>query len=174
MTTPTKTPATKKPAAKRVATKTAPAIKGYNDPTLASIEAWFKQAVPKPSDRTRAAQLGCFFEEVHELMLSGGGISSAGRETTEAVADALKLTGSISPTIFDRVALADALADVIVTAMGFGYMMNIDVAGALQEVNKANWSKFIEGSPLLDANGKIMKASGYVPPQLEKFVKDIA
>ena len=45
------------------------------------------------------------------------------------------------------------------------------MAGALAEVNKSNWSKFKDGAPVFDGNGKIAKADGYFKPDLAKFLK---
>ena len=49
--------------------------------------------------------------------------------------------------------------------------MGFDMAGALAEVNKSNWSKFKDGAPVFDGNGKIAKADGYFKPDLAKFLK---
>lgn len=66
--------------------------------------------------------------------------------------------------------LLDALVDQIVTAVGVGHMMGMDVLGALAEVNRSNFSKFEDGKPVFDANGKITKGKHYTPPQLDKFI----
>lgn len=49
--------------------------------------------------------------------------------------------------------------------------MGFDMVGALDEVNKSNWSKFKDGVPAFDENGKIAKADGYFKPDLAKFLK---
>ena len=36
-------------------------------------------------------------------------------------------------------------------------MLDMDGTEALERVNEANWSKFDNGNPYLDANGKIKK-----------------
>lgn len=66
--------------------------------------------------------------------------------------------------------LLDALCDQIVTAIGVGYMAGFDMAGALQEVIRSNASKFENGKPLFDENGKIRKGKDYTPPELAQFV----
>ena len=70
----------------------------------------------------------------------------------------------------DEVQLLDALCDQIVTAIGVGYMAGFDMAGALQEVIRSNASKFENGKPLFDENGKIRKGKDYTPPELAQFV----
>lgn len=66
--------------------------------------------------------------------------------------------------------LLDALCDQIVTAIGVGYMAGFDMAGALREVIRSNASKFENGKPLFDENGKIRKGKDYTPPELAQFV----
>lgn len=76
---------------------------------------------------------------------------------------------SLEPTI-NKVELLDSLADQIVTAVGVAHMMGFDILGALEEVNRSNFSKFEDGKPVFDANGKITKGKDYVKPNLEHFV----
>ena len=52
-------------------------------------------------------------------------------------------------------------------AQGHGW----DIMGALAEANRSNWSKFVDGCPVFDANGKIAKPASYSPPELSPFVK---
>ena len=40
--------------------------------TVSEIKNWFQKAVPAPSDKNRAVQLGCHFEEVGEMLLAMG------------------------------------------------------------------------------------------------------
>ena len=70
----------------------------------------------------------------------------------------------------DRTGLLDSLADQIVTAIGVGHMFGMDVLGALAEVDRSNWSKFVDGKPQFDANGKIAKPATYSPPDLARFI----
>jgi len=80
---------------------------------ISIIKLWFERAVPEPTDKNRAVQLGVHFEEVSEMLVA---IDSH----------------------------------------------SIDL-GAL-------WSKFIDGHPVFDANGKIAKGKDYTPPNLDSFV----
>ena len=50
-------------------------------------------------------------------------------------------------------------------------MMGFDMVGALDEINKSNWSKFENGKPVFDENGKIKKGAEYFKPKLSKFTK---
>ena len=63
------------------------------------------------------------------------------------------------------------MCDQIVTAIGVGYMLDFDMVGALTEVNSSNWSKFEDGEPIFDENGKIAKGKDYFKPELAKYIK---
>ncbi len=49
-------------------------------------------------------------------------------------------------------------------------MFDMDIVGALQEVNRSNYSKFVNGRAVFDENGKIKKGPDYSKPDLTKFV----
>ena len=70
----------------------------------------------------------------------------------------------------NRVELLDALADQIVTATGVGVFLGMNVPGALDEVNRSNYSKFENGEPVFNENKKVMKGKDYTPPDLSKFI----
>lgn len=70
----------------------------------------------------------------------------------------------------DRAELLDALADQIVTATGIGTFLGMNVPGALSEVNRSNYSKFVNGEPLFNENQKVMKGPDYTPPELSPFI----
>lgn len=136
--------------------------------TLESILGWFKTAKPNPKPRDICTQLGAHFEEVVEMA-----------EACNNSADEMKALSQFYYSHFyaadnlawiDRRALLDALCDQIVTAIGVGYMFDLDILGALAEVDTSNWSKFEDGAPLLNEHGKIIKGRNYQAPQLDKFV----
>lgn len=136
--------------------------------TIESITQWFRTAVPQPDPVTLAIQIGCHFEEVAEMLAELDGGAQMARRRLESLADTLK-SGYVEIELLDPVALLDALCDQIVTAIGVGHMMGFDMAAALDEVNKSNYSKFVNGHPVFDANGKIAKGPDYAPPDLERF-----
>lgn len=136
--------------------------------TINSIKGWFEQAVPNPTDKNRAVQIGCHLEETEEMIesLRGGGLNSL-----HGLAHYYKaIHDGVTPTEPNRKELLDALCDQIVTAVGVGHMFGLDVEAALAEVNRSNWSKFVDGKPVFDANGKIAKPATYTPPDLTPFV----
>lgn len=69
-----------------------------------------------------------------------------------------------------RLAVLDSLADQIVTATGIGVFLGMNVPGALDEVNRSNYSKFENGEPVFNENKKVMKGKDYTPPDLSKFI----
>lgn len=70
----------------------------------------------------------------------------------------------------DRTELLDALCDQIVTATGIGTFLGMNVPGALSEVNRSNYSKFVNGEPIFNENQKVMKGPDYTPPDLTSFI----
>jgi predicted HAD superfamily Cof-like phosphohydrolase len=142
------------------------------------IKQWFATAVPEPSLKSKLVQLGCHFEEVGEMFHAiegGNGVMSGilqeaaddfkvGPQNHVQVQFAMRMMESI-----DRKALLDALCDQIVTAVGVAHMFGLDIIGALAEVDRSNWSKFVDGKPVFDANGKIAKPDTYSPPNLEPY-----
>lgn len=145
--------------------------------TVSHIKQWFELAVPTPSDKNRAVQTGVHFEEFDE-MLDSLGIPADGavRSGLQTFANALKQHKTIAIDDLpheQKIELLDALCDQIVTAVGVAHMFGMNVEGALAEVNASNWSKFVDGKPLFDANGKIAKPPTYRKPNLLPFVPHI-
>ncbi|MCF8861650.1 nucleoside triphosphate pyrophosphohydrolase family protein [Xanthomonas campestris pv. campestris] len=88
----------------------------------------------------------------------------------EELSKALKETDQ-DVIIKDRIEFLDSIADQIVTAVGAGQIAGMDVVGALNEVNRSNFSKFdSNGNPILDNNRKIIKSKDYSKPDLTPFV----
>lgn len=75
-----------------------------------------------------------------------------------------------SYVVTNRIGLLDALADQIVTATGVGTFFGMNVPGALAEVNRSNYSKFVDGEPLFDENQKIIKGPDYIKPDLAPYI----
>lgn len=133
---------------------------------ISDIKGWFELAVPTPTDKNRAVQIGCHFEEVAE-MLTAIDSHSIDLGTT---ANNYKKNFAVRMREVDRIELLDALCDQIVTAVGVAHMFGMDIEGALAEVTRSNYSKFVDGKPVFDANGKIAKPPSYNKPNLEQFV----
>ncbi len=91
------------------------------------------------------------------------------RNALENLANRIKAYGE-DLYVKDRQELLDALADQIVTATGVGVFLGMNVPGALDEVNRSNYSKFENGEPVFNENKKVMKGKDYTPPDLSKFI----
>lgn len=134
---------------------------------------WFELAVPKPTLKSQMVQIGCHFEEVAEMMVELGNRYES--LEVDNLADYYKnmFTDSehIEPLSLEKdIELLDSLCDQIVTALGVGYMFGFDMQKALAEVVRSNFSKFENGKPVFDDNGKIKKGANYTPPQLGEFI----
>lgn len=129
------------------------------------IWTWFKKAVPEPTNKNRAVQYGCHLEEVQEMIDT----INDGDLYTNIDGDWYKKYADNLP-VSDPIEFLDSLCDQIVTAVGLAYMMGYDIRGALAEVNRSNWSKFENGEPIFDENGKIKKGPNYSPPDLKAYL----
>ncbi len=139
---------------------------------------WFVKAKPKPNAKDALTQKGCHFEEIHEMLCAMGLGHTAVAVMVKELADTLKKQGKeytlkqAEAVIagWDKLALLDSLADQYVTGVGVGYMMGFDMQGAIDEVNRSNYSKFENGIPIFDKNGKIAKGANYESPNLEPYL----
>ena len=135
---------------------------------------WFKAAVPNPTDENLCVQIGCHYEEIGEManVLLDDDAKHAVRWYSDDYMGVNEGARTCLSGLDDdaKTELLDALCDQIVTAIGVGYMAGFDMAGALQEVVRSNASKFENGKPLFDENGKIRKGKDYTPPELARFI----
>ena len=135
----------------------------------------FESAIPKPIIDNQNVQLGCHIEEflemLEEIEIPMYNNSFVGlKKAAKVLSEALKTDKDISIVVKDRKALLDAMTDQIVTATGVGYMYGMDSVGALNEVNRSNFSKFENGLPVFNENNKLKKGAYYTPPELEPYV----
>ena len=136
---------------------------------IKEIEGWFKAAVPNPTEDTLRVQLGVHFEEVSEMLEAVGEQDTAAFEGMTDLAEMFKGT-KFALASQNNDALLDSLVDQIVTAIGVAHMKGFDIEGALHEVSRSNNSKFVDGKPIFNENGKIMKGPHYVAPNLTQFL----
>ena len=142
--------------------------------SLEKTKQWFEQAIPEPTLEQACIQVGCHMEEFSEMIdsINLGGADLHHELLDESTSFKVNCSDHYRRKLedCDKEALLDSLVDQIVTAVGVGHMMGMDVLGALEEINRSNFSKFEDGKPVFDVNGKITKGKGYVKPNLEKFV----
>lgn len=143
--------------------------------TASHIKQWFELAVPAPTDKNRAVQLGVHFEEVGEMMPPLNMPADVQARLKE-VADRLKKSMLVPADALnddEKVELLDSLCDQVVTAIGVAHMFGMNIAGALAEVNASNWSKFVDGKPIFNEHGKIAKGPNYRKPVLRPFIGEL-
>ena len=67
--------------------------------------------------------------------------------------------------------VADALTDILYVAYGAGHAFGIDLDKCFQEVQNSNMSKLdVNGKPIYNDAGKVMKGPKYFKPNLSKFL----
>ena len=143
---------------------------------IKSIKKWFELAKPNPTIEDVCVQIGCHYEEVAEMAQCAGDdcvadaaniVSENHKNKNDAYLVAMELLVDDSES---KIELLDSLCDQIVTAIGVAHMLGFDIEGALNEVNNSNYSKFEDGKPVFNEQGKIAKGKDYFAPNLEKFV----
>lgn len=141
---------------------------------LKRTKEWFEHAIPAPTDEHRCIQIGCHYEEVSEMMFALG--DGEDHSVVSDTAEYYKAQKGLYPNAVngmqpdEKIDLLDSLADQITTAVGIAHMFGFDIEGALAEVNRSNFSKFEDGKPVFDKNGKITKGKNYSKPQLAQFI----
>ncbi len=69
------------------------------------------------------------------------------------------------------VEVADALTDILYVTYGAGHSFGINLDECFAEVQRSNMSKLsIDGKPIYNENGKVMKGPNYFKPNLKKFI----
>jgi len=73
----------------------------------------------------------------------------------------------------DTVETLDALVDILVVTIGAIHSAGFDAEGAWREVMSTNFAKIDKETGLVRKreDGKVLKPVGWVPPNLEPFVK---
>ena len=145
---------------------------------ITQIKRWLETAFPEPTEKDQATQIGVHLEEVTEFMESLG-VHKACTILVKDVSDNFKKSPNITedgegnkvtlPEDY-REQMLDALCDQIITATSVAHSMGFDIVGALKEVNASNWSKFEDGKPIYDENGKVIKGKDYFKPNLKPFI----
>ncbi len=67
--------------------------------------------------------------------------------------------------------VADALTDILYVTYGTGHSFGINLDKCFEEVQNSNMSKLgLDGKPIYNEKGKVMKGPKYFKPDLSKFV----
>ena len=71
----------------------------------------------------------------------------------------------------DMKEVADALTDILYVTYGAGHAFGINLDKCFEEVQNSNMSKLgLDGKPIYNDKGKVMKGPNYFKPNLSKFV----
>ena len=66
----------------------------------------------------------------------------------------------------------DALTDILYVTYGAGHAFGVNLDECFDEVQRSNMSKLgIDGKPIYNEAGKVMKGPSYFKPDLSKFIK---
>jgi hypothetical protein len=141
--------------------------------TLKQIEQWHKDARKEANFRIAlAVHIEEFVEMMEEIDMVWGNEHSSNRwrdaiVTLDGLSHWMK-ADRMAPLPRSRKAILDALGDQIVTAVGVGAALGMDVPEAVNRVAISNDTKRLaDGSFMFNEQGKIAKPPGYVPPDLE-------
>lgn len=149
------------------------------DVGISKTKNWFELAIPKPTRDNQRVQIGVHFEECTEMLDMVTEDSDedryrlkidAANANLSSLAEIMKKNPDFALQIKDRSELLDSLCDQIVTACGVAHMYGFDIIGAVEEVNRSNFSKFVDGKPVFNENGKIAKGPNYTKPDLAPFL----
>lgn len=144
--------------------------------SIESINLWHSRARPTPDAVQFNVQLGCHLEEIVEMLgtlrftygadawFREEGVFK-GLEFLHHIAEQLK-AGYVTAAITNRKEFLDAIADQVVTGVGAAYCAGMNAPEAVRRVDSSNWSKFVDGQPVFDENGKITKGPYYKPVDL--------
>ena len=67
--------------------------------------------------------------------------------------------------------VADALTDILYVTYGAGHAFGINLDKCFEEVQNSNMSKLgLDGKPIYNDNGKVMKGPNYFKPDLSKLI----
>ena len=148
---------------------------------LAETYEWFVRARPDCDRKDFLSQLGVHCEEVNEMLIEltaldteTAGLLEKAKSSMHALAEHLKHVDEDEGVFVEdknQVNYLDALLDQIVTATGCGQISGFDMVGGLNEVNRSNFSKFVNGKAVKDpVTAKIQKGPDYKKANLEPFV----
>ena len=139
---------------------------------------WFELAHGDAKVSKRTVQLGVHFEEVAEMLAA---ITSKDEEAMDRIIEAQHGISRLAEYLKENSKtihvypksdnlLLDSLCDQAVTLAGVAYDYGYKFPQALREVNRSNFSKFVDGLPVFNESGKVMKGAGYTPPNLDAYI----
>ena len=109
---------------------------------------------------------GCFAPEVLDMQLS------LIKEEVAELAEAYELCKDHIQNPRPRAELLKELADLVYVSFQFAAAAGYDLNEALDRVHKSNLSKLVDGKPVKNAEGKVLKGENYRKPFLQDLIND--
>jgi len=139
---------------------------------------WIQTCIPEPSNKDFHTQLGVFCEEVGEVLSEVACLDQDTVKLMTVACIAMETLGKhlkksddvIVVKEEDRELFLKELCDVVVTVATTAYSQKMFLVPAMQEVNRANYSKFVDKKPIFDENRKIVKGLHYKKADISFFV----
>lgn len=115
-------------------------------------------------------------EELDELKMAFEGFYMKKVEVTDesgSVTAVTKVKTSFENVQEQRIAIADAIGDIIYVTMGTGAKHGMDIGSVLYAIAASNDTKYTDGELVKNANGKIQKGPDFMEPDLSFVAEPI-
>ena len=122
---------------------------------------------------TNFEKVGLFMKKFNQEVKTSSGLSSEKINSLRISLISEELD-ELKKAISDNniVEVADALTDILYVTYGAGHAFGINLDNCFDEVQQSNMSKLgIDGKPIYNEAGKVMKGPKYFKPDLSKFLK---
>ena len=107
----------------------------------------------------------------HQLMLRMSFIDEEVAELREEVMNAIEeLTTSSFVSQKLHTKIIKELCDVMYVISGFAVTFGLPIDEAFSRIHKSNMSKMVDGKPVKNEQGKVLKGPNYNPPNLNDLV----
>lgn len=116
--------------------------------------------VEQPDENLLEFRYSLILEEVKEL----------GEEVAYAMAES-KFKDGIPEKV--KIRMLKELADIQYVISGFALTFGLPLQEAFNRVHRSNMSKFVNGKPVFNDKGKVMKGPNYAPPNLEDLIDGV-
>lgn len=146
--------------------------------SLGQSTQWIQTCLPEPTSKDFHTQLGVFCEEVSEMLCEVSVYNSLSNELIYNAVEAMQSLSNhlkannlqvyIEPD--NRKAFLSEMCDVAVTLTTTAHTQQLQITDAMHAINEANFSKFENGVPLFNSNGKVIKGRDYKKADLSLFV----
>lgn len=74
--------------------------------------------------------------------------------------------------ITDLPHLAKELADLVYVVYGWAVELGVDLDAVIREVHRSNMSKLVDGHPVLDERGKVLKGKNFSPADIGRVLAE--